>query len=63
VRLIRGRGRRSAQRGLVSTDLQYWTLFDIKNWTPGLNGCPETQTERLVQVDTMGVDKRLPLAE
>jgi hypothetical protein len=34
----------------VSTDLQYWTLFAIKNWTPGLNGCPETQTERLVQV-------------
>ena len=21
----------------LSTDLQYWTLFDIKNWTPGLN--------------------------
>ena len=37
-------------RKLLSTDVRNWTLFDIKNWTPELNGCPEAQAERLVQV-------------
>ena len=34
----------------LSTDVRNWTLFDIKNWTPELIGCPEAQAERLVQV-------------
>ena len=37
-------------RKLLSTDVRNWTLCAIKNWTPGLNGCPEIRSGWLVQV-------------
>jgi hypothetical protein len=36
---------------LLSTDVRNWTLFDIKNWPPGVKRCfPEVRSGRLVQV-------------
>ena len=37
-------------RPRLSTDVRNWTLCAIKNWTPGLNGCPEIRSGWLVQV-------------
>jgi N-acetylglucosaminyldiphosphoundecaprenol N-acetyl-beta-D-mannosaminyltransferase len=43
-------GLSTPKQELLSTDVRNWTLCAIKNWTPGLNGCPEIPSGRLVQV-------------